>query len=434
MDELSPRYGYQLELPELLGIRCTCEIKKRTRGPTTGIGWSKRKYDSTEKIEVHLPADLRRFVGDRSQELITRSGRIVRLYAPLNVERWAHIPEKNKKGKQNQWTDEAAKEVYNKLLELHEEQKKEKGEDKLTTKEVYTIVLGKRSGYIPGMGPGPKPLECESSNGKRLKAQIQAEVEAEMSARFQEMEDKVAQREAQMEQREARMEQMEARMLAFMEQRQIEDQMDSTCEIKKRTRGPTTVIGWSKRKYDSTEKIEVHLPADLRRFVGDRSQELITRSGRIVRLYAPLNVERWAHIPEKNKKGKQNQWTDEAAKEVYNKLLELHEEQKKEKGEDKLTTKEVYTIVLGKRSGYIPGMGPGPKPLECESSNGKRLKAQIQAEVEAEMSARFQEMEDKVAQREAQMEQREARMEQMEARMLAFMEQRQIEDQMDSTN
>ncbi|KAK8953698.1 hypothetical protein KSP40_PGU004278 [Platanthera guangdongensis] len=79
-------------------------------------------------------------------------------------------------------------------------------------------------------------------------------------------------------------------------------------------------------------------------------------------------------------------------------------------------------------------MGPGPKPLECESSNGKRLKAQIRAEVEAEMSARFQEMEDKVAQREARMEQREARMEQMEARMLAFMEQRQIEDQMDSTN
>ncbi|KAK8962915.1 Deoxyhypusine synthase [Platanthera guangdongensis] len=188
----------------------TCEIKKRTRGPTTGIGWSKRKYDSTEKVEVHLPADLHRFVGDRSQELITRSGRIVRLYAPLNVERWAHIPvdiidkiidiiyrqvahedqqfpiyirlwEKTKKGKQNQWIDEAVEEIYNKLLELHEEQKKEKGEDKLTTKEAYTIVLGKRSGYIPGMGPGPKPLECESSNG-RLKAQIRAEVEADMSA------------------------------------------------------------------------------------------------------------------------------------------------------------------------------------------------------------------------------------------------------------
>ncbi|KAK8960003.1 hypothetical protein KSP40_PGU000491 [Platanthera guangdongensis] len=68
------------------------ELQKRTRVPTTGIGWSKRKYDSTEKIEVHLPADRHRFVGDRSQELITRSGRIVRLYAPLNVERWAHIP------------------------------------------------------------------------------------------------------------------------------------------------------------------------------------------------------------------------------------------------------------------------------------------------------------------------------------------------------
>lgn len=70
----------------------TCEIKKRTRGPTTGIGWSKRKYHCTEKVEVQIPADLRRIVGERSQELITRSGRIVRLYAPLNVEKWAHIP------------------------------------------------------------------------------------------------------------------------------------------------------------------------------------------------------------------------------------------------------------------------------------------------------------------------------------------------------
>ncbi|KAK8961511.1 Auxin response factor 16 [Platanthera guangdongensis] len=70
----------------------TYEIKKRTRGPTTGIGWSKRKYHCTKKVEVQIPTDLRRIVGERSQELITRSGRIVRLYAPLNVEKWAHIP------------------------------------------------------------------------------------------------------------------------------------------------------------------------------------------------------------------------------------------------------------------------------------------------------------------------------------------------------
>ncbi|KAK8965966.1 hypothetical protein KSP40_PGU009249 [Platanthera guangdongensis] len=40
------------------------------------------------------------------------------------------------------------------------------------------------------MGPGPKPLERESTNG-RLKAQIRAEVEAEMSTHFQEMEERV---------------------------------------------------------------------------------------------------------------------------------------------------------------------------------------------------------------------------------------------------
>ncbi|KAK8952136.1 hypothetical protein KSP39_PZI003213 [Platanthera zijinensis] len=59
------------------------------------------------------------------------------------------------------------------------------------------------------MGPGPKPLERESSNGC-LKAQIRAEIKA------------------QMEQREARMEKMEAQMMTFIERRQIEDQMDTT--------------------------------------------------------------------------------------------------------------------------------------------------------------------------------------------------------------
>ncbi|KAK8936675.1 hypothetical protein KSP39_PZI012611 [Platanthera zijinensis] len=80
--------------------------------------------------------------------------------------------------------DKAAEEVYIKLLELHEEQKRDKGEDKLTTEEAYTMVLGKRSGYIPGMGPGPKPLDRESTNGQRLRAQIRAEVEAEMTTPF----------------------------------------------------------------------------------------------------------------------------------------------------------------------------------------------------------------------------------------------------------
>lgn len=136
--------------------------------------------------------------------------------------------EKTRKGKQNQWTDEAAEEIYNKLLELHEEQKRDKGEDKLTMEAAYTIVLGKRSGYIPGMGPGPKPLDRESTKGQRLRAQIRAEVEAEMTTRIQELQERMAQRETRMDQREARMEQMEARMMAIIERREQEDQMDNT--------------------------------------------------------------------------------------------------------------------------------------------------------------------------------------------------------------
>ncbi|KAK8969500.1 hypothetical protein KSP40_PGU003146 [Platanthera guangdongensis] len=135
--------------------------------------------------------------------------------------------------------DKATEEVYNKLFELHEEQKRDKGEDKLTTEEAYTIVLGKRSGYTPGIGPGPNPLDRECTNGQRLRAQIRAEVEAEMTTRIQEMDERMTQREAQMDQREARMEQMEeqrdarmkqmeAQMMAFIERRELEDQMENS--------------------------------------------------------------------------------------------------------------------------------------------------------------------------------------------------------------
>ncbi|KAK8936928.1 hypothetical protein KSP39_PZI012825 [Platanthera zijinensis] len=51
-----------------------------------------RKYHCTKKVEVKIPTDLRRIVGQRSQKLITRIGCIVRLYSPLNVEKWTHIP------------------------------------------------------------------------------------------------------------------------------------------------------------------------------------------------------------------------------------------------------------------------------------------------------------------------------------------------------
>ncbi|KAK8934009.1 hypothetical protein KSP39_PZI015912 [Platanthera zijinensis] len=48
--------------------------KKRTRGPTMALEWSKRRQNNVERVDVQLPAELRRLVGYRAQELITKSG------------------------------------------------------------------------------------------------------------------------------------------------------------------------------------------------------------------------------------------------------------------------------------------------------------------------------------------------------------------------
>ncbi|KAK8944140.1 hypothetical protein KSP39_PZI007931 [Platanthera zijinensis] len=52
----------------------------------------KRRQNNTERVDVQLPTELRRLVGYRAQELITKSGRYVRDHAPLNVEKWSDIP------------------------------------------------------------------------------------------------------------------------------------------------------------------------------------------------------------------------------------------------------------------------------------------------------------------------------------------------------
>ncbi|KAK8921843.1 hypothetical protein KSP39_PZI020175 [Platanthera zijinensis] len=56
------------------------------------LEWSKRRQNNVERVDVQLPAELRRLVGYRAQELITKSGRYVRHHAPLNVEKWSLIP------------------------------------------------------------------------------------------------------------------------------------------------------------------------------------------------------------------------------------------------------------------------------------------------------------------------------------------------------
>ncbi|KAK8970165.1 hypothetical protein KSP40_PGU012672 [Platanthera guangdongensis] len=75
-------------------------------------------------------------------------------------------------------------ETYKTLLELHDTQMREKGEDKLTPEEAYTTVLRHHSGYIPGMAPGPKPLERKHTNVQKLREEIRAEFDVEMNIRI----------------------------------------------------------------------------------------------------------------------------------------------------------------------------------------------------------------------------------------------------------
>ncbi|XP_020080215.1 uncharacterized protein LOC109703893 [Ananas comosus] len=140
---------------------------------------------------------------------------------------------KVRKKKDGTWVDTDAADKYIEMQTLHETQLREKGEDILTTREAYTIVLKHRSGYVRGMGPGPEPLERGGVRGQRLREQIREDIEAEMTVRIQaevearmaekeaEVQARIAQREADAEarltQREARLEHMESQMQAMMQ-------------------------------------------------------------------------------------------------------------------------------------------------------------------------------------------------------------------------
>ncbi|OAY80392.1 hypothetical protein ACMD2_22590 [Ananas comosus] len=140
---------------------------------------------------------------------------------------------KVRKKKDGTWVDTDAADKYIEMQTLHETQLREKGEDILTTREAYTIVLKHRSGYVRGMGPGPEPLERGGVRGQRLREQIREDIEAEMTVRIQaevearmaekeaEVQARIAQRkadaEARLTQREARLEHMESQMQAMMQ-------------------------------------------------------------------------------------------------------------------------------------------------------------------------------------------------------------------------
>ncbi|KAK8913896.1 E3 ubiquitin-protein ligase UPL2 [Platanthera zijinensis] len=253
--------------------------KKRTRGPTIGLEWSKRRQNNLERVDVQLPAELRRLVGYRAQELITKSGRYVRQNAPLNVEKWSEIP-----------TDIIDKIVNIINAEFNLPKESHVHGDLISSLHRHYNVWRFRlhaNYYLKWntdaqrRANGPKDIDP---------AQWNWIINYWGSARFKRI-----------------------------------------SEINKQNR--------------SQQKMKSH--------VGSKS---IARTVYEMRISPneqdelPLYIRLW----EKTHKGKHNEWQDETVKETYNMLLDLHDTQMREKGEDKLTLEEAYTTVLGHRSGVPP--------------------------------------------------------------------------------
>nr|CAD1833505.1 unnamed protein product [Ananas comosus var. bracteatus] len=118
-------------------------------------------------------------------------------------------------------------------MEIEEIARKDLEENERENNEISEQPEYMRSGYVRGMRPGPEPLENGGLRGQQLRAQIQAEIEVEMTARIQEevearmvqkesevqarIEQREAEAEARLAQKEARLEQMEAQMRAVMQ-------------------------------------------------------------------------------------------------------------------------------------------------------------------------------------------------------------------------
>ncbi|OAY69159.1 hypothetical protein ACMD2_10074 [Ananas comosus] len=119
-----------------------------------------------------LPKDLHRI---SKANKANRSKQTMRKEVEKNMEENNEAPEepeymrlwgKVRKKKDGTWVDTDAADKYVEMQTLHETQLREKGEDILTTREAYTIVLKHRSGYVRGMGPGLEPLERGGVRGQ----------------------------------------------------------------------------------------------------------------------------------------------------------------------------------------------------------------------------------------------------------------------------
>nr|CAD1825639.1 unnamed protein product [Ananas comosus var. bracteatus] len=183
-----------LLLVQLAASSCCCEpadaatlSKKKGRGPTTNPSAKKRKEGKKGKVEISKR--LGRVVGGlQLTEFITEMGVVLRQYAPLDVNKWAEVPMHYK---DKMWAD------LMKQFEDVRNSQKELGDPPLSTEEHLTKAFGARSGYLRGLGCGPKPLSSKNLEAKASKEAIERQIE--------ELKNELKQSREENEEREARL-------------------------------------------------------------------------------------------------------------------------------------------------------------------------------------------------------------------------------------
>nr|CAD1817938.1 unnamed protein product [Ananas comosus var. bracteatus] len=197
--------------------------KKKGRGPTTNPNAKKRKEENKGKVE--FSKRLGRAVGGlQLAEFITEMGVVLRQYAPLNVNKWAEVPMHYKdkmwddlmrdpetevdpdlteywkathqRRTDNSWCSENAQNAMQQFEHVRKSQE-ELGDPPLSTEEHLTKAFGARSGYLRGLGCGPKPLSSKNLEAKASKEAIERQIE--------ELKNELKQSREENEEREARL-------------------------------------------------------------------------------------------------------------------------------------------------------------------------------------------------------------------------------------
>ncbi|KAK9045790.1 hypothetical protein V6N11_051698 [Hibiscus sabdariffa] len=160
--------------------------QKRIRGPSRGKGLE-NLIKGGNKLLVEIPEGKGRPIDAvQSAKLSSEIGIISRQFTPIPT-KWkdmkdnykAHALERLKRNDDQEpnrmdffkathysngkgWTSSNAQTTYEKMVEL-QSTPVEEGSDPKTTDDIVDEVLGTRSGYIPGLGYGPKPkkIKCK---------------------------------------------------------------------------------------------------------------------------------------------------------------------------------------------------------------------------------------------------------------------------------